>query len=134
MDTAVKPSRLTSRFKALLAAKRAVILPGAPNALFARVIEDLGFEAVYVTGAGIANMQLGAPDVGLVTLTEVATIVAAICGCGRRCRSSSMPIRASAIPSTWSARCACSSARAPPASRSKTRSSRRNAATSRART
>ena len=40
--------------------------PGTPNALFARVIEDLGFEGVYVTGAGIANMSLGVPDIGLV--------------------------------------------------------------------
>lgn len=55
-----------------------MILPGAPNALFARVIEDLGFEAVYITGAGIANMSLGVPDIGLVTLTELAEHVAAI--------------------------------------------------------
>ena len=53
-------------------------MPGAANALFARVIEDLGFEAVYVTGAGIANMHLGAPDIGLTTLTEIADTVAAI--------------------------------------------------------
>jgi 2-methylisocitrate lyase-like PEP mutase family enzyme len=55
-----------------------VPVPGAANALFARVIEDLGFEAVYVTGAGIANMHLGAPDIGLTTLTEVADTVAAM--------------------------------------------------------
>ncbi len=47
-------------------------MPGAANALFARVIEDLGFEAVYVTGAGVAKMHLGAPDIGLTTVTEVA--------------------------------------------------------------
>jgi 2-methylisocitrate lyase-like PEP mutase family enzyme len=46
--------------------------------LFARVIEDLGFDVVYVTGAGVANMHLGAPDVGLTTLTEVANVTAAI--------------------------------------------------------
>ncbi|ETW10965.1 carboxyvinyl-carboxyphosphonate phosphorylmutase [Roseivivax marinus] len=43
--------------------------------MFARVIEDLGFDAVYATGAGIANMSLGAPDVGLTTVTEVAKAV-----------------------------------------------------------
>ncbi len=53
-------------------------VPGAANALGARVIEDTGFEAVYVTGAGIANMYLGAPDIGLVTLSELASHVAAI--------------------------------------------------------
>jgi 2-methylisocitrate lyase-like PEP mutase family enzyme len=71
--------RSTTRLKALLARKRGAILPGTPNALFARVIEDLGFEAVYVTGAGIANMALGIPDIGLVTLTELTDHVAAIC-------------------------------------------------------
>jgi 2-methylisocitrate lyase-like PEP mutase family enzyme len=62
----------------MLSARRAAIVPGAANALFARLIEDLGFEACYVTGAGIANMQLGVPDIGLVTLTELANQVAAI--------------------------------------------------------
>jgi len=70
--------RKTSRLKALLASRRAAILPGTPNALFARVIAAHGFEAVYVTGAGIANMSLGVPDIGLVTLTELTEHVAAI--------------------------------------------------------
>jgi 2-methylisocitrate lyase-like PEP mutase family enzyme len=68
----------TRRLKELLARRAAVTVPGAANALFARMIEDLGFEAVYVTGAGIANMLLGAPDVGLTTMTEVRDTVAAI--------------------------------------------------------
>src|SRR5262245_9970119 len=72
-------ARATTRLKALLARRQAAILPGTPNALFARVIEDLGFEAVYVTGAGVANMSLGVPDIGLVTLTELTDQVAAIC-------------------------------------------------------
>src|SRR3990170_2710097 len=55
-----------------------LVVPGAANALAARVIEDLGFEAVYVTGAGIANSYLGAPDLGLVTLTELCGHVAAM--------------------------------------------------------
>ena len=79
MHHPAKAQRPTSQLKALLAAKRAVILPGTPNALFARVIEDLGFEGVYVTGAGIANMSLGVPDIGLVTLSELVEHVAAIC-------------------------------------------------------
>ncbi|MBV9561883.1 MAG: isocitrate lyase/phosphoenolpyruvate mutase family protein [Bradyrhizobium sp.] len=68
----------TSQLKALFARRAAVTVPGAANALFARVIEDLGFEAVYVTGAGVANMHLGAPDVGLTTMTEVTETIAAI--------------------------------------------------------
>ncbi|MFP1645089.1 isocitrate lyase/PEP mutase family protein [Pontitalea aquivivens] len=68
--------RNTEKLRHLAAARTALTVPGAPNALFARVIEDLGFQAVYATGAGIANMSLGAPDVGLTTLTEVAQTVA----------------------------------------------------------
>ncbi|HZV20562.1 MAG TPA: oxaloacetate decarboxylase [Hyphomicrobiales bacterium] len=64
--------------KAIVARREAVLVPGAANALFARIIEELGFEAAYITGAGIANMQLGVPDIGLTTLTEVANTVAAI--------------------------------------------------------
>jgi 2-methylisocitrate lyase-like PEP mutase family enzyme len=55
-----------------------LVVPGAANALTARVIEDIGFEAVYVTGAGIANTFLGAPDIGLVSLTELSAHVGAI--------------------------------------------------------
>ena len=70
--------RTTTKLKEIMAARTAVTVPGAANALFARVIEDLGFEVVYVTGAGVANMHLGAPDVGLTTLTELAGVTAAI--------------------------------------------------------
>jgi 2-methylisocitrate lyase-like PEP mutase family enzyme len=71
----MKPTRA---LKEIVARRAAVQVPGAANGLFARVIEELGFEAVYVTGAGIANMHLGAPDIGLTTLTEVGDTVSAI--------------------------------------------------------
>ncbi|WP_323010570.1 isocitrate lyase/PEP mutase family protein [Paracoccus sp. (in: a-proteobacteria)] len=58
--------------------REAIIIPGAANAMFARVIADLGFPVVYVTGAGIANMHLGAPDIGLTTVTEVASVLSSI--------------------------------------------------------
>jgi 2-methylisocitrate lyase-like PEP mutase family enzyme len=70
--------KATTALKEIAARRQAVQVPGAANALFARVIEHLGFEAVYVTGAGIANMHLGAPDIGLTTLTELANTVSAI--------------------------------------------------------
>jgi 2-methylisocitrate lyase-like PEP mutase family enzyme len=70
--------RTTSQLKQIVARRAAVQAPGTANALFARVIEELGFEVVYVTGAGIANMHLGAPDIGLTTLTEIANAVTAI--------------------------------------------------------
>lgn len=59
----------------IVARRSAVLAPGAANALFARLIEDAGFECVYVTGAGIANMDLGAPDIGLTSLDHVALSV-----------------------------------------------------------
>jgi len=70
--------RTTTRLKEIVARRAAVQVPGTANALFARAIEELGFEVAYVSGAGIANMHVGAPDIGLTTLTEVADTVAAI--------------------------------------------------------
>jgi methylisocitrate lyase len=55
-----------------LIAKGAVMLPGVPNAAMARQVERVGFDAVYVSGAGMANATAGVPDIGLLTLTEVA--------------------------------------------------------------
>jgi 2-methylisocitrate lyase-like PEP mutase family enzyme len=62
----------------LLVPGAGVLLPGVSNALTARVIADLGFSVAYVTGAGIANTSFGFPDIGLVSLTELAEHVAAI--------------------------------------------------------
>jgi methylisocitrate lyase len=55
-----------------LIAKGAIMLPGVPNAAMARQVEQVGFDAVYVSGAGMANATAGVPDIGLLTLTEVA--------------------------------------------------------------
>jgi 2-methylisocitrate lyase-like PEP mutase family enzyme len=66
------------KFRAMLKPGSAVILPGVANALAARVVADCGFDAAYVTGAGIANTFLGIPDNGLVTVSELTGHVAAI--------------------------------------------------------
>jgi 2-methylisocitrate lyase-like PEP mutase family enzyme len=66
------------RLRDLLRARKAVLLPGAANALTARVIEDLGFAAIYVTGAGVTNTFLGMPDIGLISVTELAIHVGAM--------------------------------------------------------
>lgn len=71
-------NRAATRLKEIVARRDATILPGTPNALFGRLIEQMGFEAAYVTGAGIANMELGVPDVGLTSVTEVAETIARI--------------------------------------------------------
>ena len=62
-------------FQQLLANKDTFILPGAFDAMTARIIEETGFKAIYATGAGISNAQLGWADVGLTTLTEIAQVV-----------------------------------------------------------
>lgn len=55
-----------------------LVAPGAPDALVARIIERAGFEAVYFSGAAFAYTHLGAPDLGLVSLSETVWRVSAI--------------------------------------------------------
>ncbi|WP_213956413.1 MULTISPECIES: oxaloacetate decarboxylase [unclassified Variovorax] len=66
------------QLKVLAEARRGVIVPGAFNALSAKVIEDLGYEAVYITGAGVTNMWFGMPDQGFMGLHEIADHTARI--------------------------------------------------------
>src|SRR5467141_3198662 len=63
----------SARFRKLIA-KGCVMMPGVPNAAVARQVERTGFEAVYISGAGMANSTGGVPDIGLLTLTEVARL------------------------------------------------------------
>src|SRR5947207_3615323 len=57
-----------------LIAKGCIAMPGVPNAAMARQVERAGFDAVYVSGAGMANATAGVPDIGLLTLTEVVQL------------------------------------------------------------
>jgi len=66
------PAEKRRRFREALAGDRLVRMPGAFNPLSARLIERRGFDGVYVSGAVVAA-DLGLPDIGLTTLTEVAT-------------------------------------------------------------
>ncbi len=66
------------QLRALAEARRGVLVPGAFNALSARVVEDLGFEAIYVTGAGVTNMWFGMPDQAFMGLAEIAEHTARI--------------------------------------------------------
>jgi 2-methylisocitrate lyase-like PEP mutase family enzyme len=65
-------------FTQKLQQKRAILVPGAPNELAARVITGLGFEAIYVAGAGMTNMSLGLPDLSFVDLTQISQHTMAI--------------------------------------------------------
>lgn len=64
--------------RALLQRGRIVAAPGAYDALSALLIEQAGFEAIYLTGNGQAASMLGLPDIGLITLTEMAERVRCI--------------------------------------------------------
>lgn len=63
-----KPARLRE-----LLAQGTVAMPGAFNAISAKIVEDVGFSALYVSGAGISNGVGGYPDIGFMTASEMAT-------------------------------------------------------------
>jgi methylisocitrate lyase len=62
-----------ARLKELIA-KDAVMMPGVPNASMARQVEQAGFDAVYVSGAGMINSTAGMPDIGLLNRDEVVRL------------------------------------------------------------
>jgi 2-methylisocitrate lyase-like PEP mutase family enzyme len=64
--------------RAKLAERRGLLVPGAANALAARIIDDLGFEAVYLSGAGVTNNLWGMPDLGFISLPEIAQHTATV--------------------------------------------------------
>jgi 2-methylisocitrate lyase-like PEP mutase family enzyme len=65
-------------FRRAIESKRGLLVPGAFNAMSARVIADRGFEAVYLTGAGLTNMYYGLPDLAFMGLRDVAEHAARI--------------------------------------------------------
>ena len=69
----------TRRLRLLLDSGRAVPIVGAYDALTARLVERAGFPAVYVGGYALSATQLGLPDVGLLTMTEMLDAVRRIC-------------------------------------------------------
>src|SRR5579862_219340 len=64
-------TRNTSSLRELFAAGETVLAPGCYDALGARLIEEAGFPAAYMTGFGSAASRLGRPDVGLMSLPEM---------------------------------------------------------------
>ncbi|WP_218508654.1 hypothetical protein [Variovorax sp. dw_308] len=63
-----------TRLRQLVDARRGLMVPGAANALAARVIEHAGFEAVYLRGAGLTNSFYGLPDLGRESLADIARL------------------------------------------------------------
>src|SRR3954452_22675038 len=73
MKDATKPAVLRRLLK-----RGCVAMPGVFNAATARLVERAGFDAVYISGAGLANATAGVPDIGLLTVAEVAQLAAYI--------------------------------------------------------
>lgn len=65
----------SQRLKALLANEEILVLPGVVNPWAARLAAQAGFDALFATGAGIANVDFGAPDIGLIGLGEMTEAI-----------------------------------------------------------
>lgn len=61
------------QLQALLDAGGTLVAPGAPDVLTARLVEHAGFNGIYMTGFGATASTLGAPDIGLMSQTEMLT-------------------------------------------------------------
>lgn len=70
--------KATAMLRKLLKEKRTLLLPGCYDALSARVIEKVGFEAAYLSGFALEGTLLGMPDVNLTTMTEISGIASRI--------------------------------------------------------
>ena len=68
-----------AKLRALLDERDATVVVGVVSALGARLVERAGFKCCFITGAGLANSQFGLPDIGLVSLGEVANETRNIC-------------------------------------------------------
>jgi 2-methylisocitrate lyase-like PEP mutase family enzyme len=76
--------------RTLLVQPGAATVPGAANALTARLVQEAGFPTVLFTGAGFANLEFAIPDLGLTTMTEVVDQV------GRMVEAVDIPVIADA--------------------------------------
>jgi len=72
MGDLAQPNPGPRRLRELLLAERLIVAPGAYDALSARLIEQAGFDTVYMTGYGASASLLGRPDIGLLSFGEMA--------------------------------------------------------------
>ena len=63
--------RYTKQLRNILAQERTVLVPGAYDALSAKILKQAGFQIIYMTGSGVTASLTGMPDVGLLTMTEM---------------------------------------------------------------
>jgi len=81
MASEPSPGKPTSRLRQLLRRDQALMAAGGFSPMAARLVEQAGFEAVYMPGGGTALDRLGVADLGLITMTEMIANAAAIAGC-----------------------------------------------------
>lgn len=72
-------SRPTTRLRQLIADPRILVAPGAYDGTGARLIQSLGFRAIYMSGFETSASLLGLPDVGYLTMTQMAERLATLC-------------------------------------------------------
>src|SRR5881397_351800 len=70
----------TSRIHALLKKERTLIFPGVYDALGAKLVEQAGFPLTFISGYSVAATQLGLPDFGYLTQTEMVAVAKRVCG------------------------------------------------------
>jgi 2-methylisocitrate lyase-like PEP mutase family enzyme len=68
------------RLRQLIEARQGLVVPGAYDALSARLVERAGFPAVYMTGFGVSAARLGLPDLGFAGLAEMAEQARSLAG------------------------------------------------------
>ena len=79
--TTLTPTQKRKQMRALLCAQQAVQAPGIYDGDGARLVQQAGFSACYMTGNGVSATLLGRPDVGLVDLTMIADHARRVASC-----------------------------------------------------
>ena len=75
------PNSVRKRLRARLTSGPLIVAPGIYDAYGARLVEQAGFEAVYMTGNGVSASLLGRPDVGLIDLTLITSHAHRVAAC-----------------------------------------------------
>ncbi len=76
-----RSAEMAKRLRELLGRKQMLILVAAYDGISAKVIEKEGFEAIWLTGAGVAASLLGRPDIGLITMSEIVMMTRNVANC-----------------------------------------------------
>jgi len=76
-----RSAEMARRLRELLGRKQMLVLVAAYDGISAKVIEKEGFEAIWLTGAGVAASLLGRPDIGLITMNEIVMMTRNVASC-----------------------------------------------------